>query len=162
MRIQTILNRVEKFKSFVYGRVSLENRMDGFTLVIRVKPRKNSRVFCSSCGRPGPVYDHLTERRFEFIPVWGILGSPQEIFYHRSGWMMTLHFGSNADRSRRAAIGLKIPVRCGRRSHRCGPADGRQGRRHATSSSWPISVRSQPRSTVCRSSGSPRCPSTVR
>ena len=45
MRIQTILNRVEKFKSFVYGRVSLENRMDGFTLVIRVKPRKNSRVF---------------------------------------------------------------------------------------------------------------------
>jgi hypothetical protein len=55
MRIQTIFNRVEKFKSFVYGRVSLENRMDGCTLVIRVKPRKNSRVFCSSCGRPGPV-----------------------------------------------------------------------------------------------------------
>ena len=27
MRIQTILNRVEKFKSFVYGEVALEERM---------------------------------------------------------------------------------------------------------------------------------------
>jgi transposase len=25
-------------------------------------PRKNSRVFCSGCGRPGPVYDRLEER----------------------------------------------------------------------------------------------------
>jgi transposase len=73
MRIQTILNRVEKFKSFVYGRASLEKRLDGFTLVIRVRPRKNSRVFCAGCGRPCPVYDRLKERRFEFIPIWGIL-----------------------------------------------------------------------------------------
>ena len=29
MRIQTILNRVEKFKSFVYGDVTLEERADG-------------------------------------------------------------------------------------------------------------------------------------
>jgi transposase len=73
MRIQTILNRVEKFKSFVFGAASLEQRDDGLTLVVQIVPRKNSRAFCSGCGRPGPVYDRLEERRFEFVPIWGIL-----------------------------------------------------------------------------------------
>jgi transposase len=73
MRIQTILNRVEKFKSFVYGDAELEEQADGLSLVIHVKPRKNSRVFCSGCGRPGPVYDRLQARRFQFVPLWGIL-----------------------------------------------------------------------------------------
>ncbi len=73
MRIQTILNRVEKFKSFVYGEASLEKHTDGLALVVQMEPRKNSRVFCSGCGRPGPVYDRLKQRRFEFVPLWGIL-----------------------------------------------------------------------------------------
>jgi transposase len=73
MRIQTILNQVEKFKSFVYGGARFEKHLDGLSLVIRIKPRKNSRVFCSGCGRPGPLYDRLEERRYEFVPLWGIL-----------------------------------------------------------------------------------------
>jgi hypothetical protein len=35
MRIQTILNQVEKFKSFVYGEASLEKRADGLALVVQ-------------------------------------------------------------------------------------------------------------------------------
>jgi transposase len=73
MRIQTILNRVEKFKSFSYGRASLEERHDGPALVVQVRPRKNSRPYCSGCGRRGPAYDRLESRRFEFVPVWGIV-----------------------------------------------------------------------------------------
>jgi transposase len=73
MRIQTILNRVEKFKSFVYGEASLEECDDGLALVVQMEPRKNGRVYCSSCARPGPAYDRLEARRFEFVPVWGIL-----------------------------------------------------------------------------------------
>ena len=73
MRIQTILNQVEKFKSFVYGEASLETRDDGWALVVEMEPRKNGRVFCSGCGRPGPAYDHLEERRFEYVPIWGVL-----------------------------------------------------------------------------------------
>lgn len=73
MRIQTILNRVEKFKSFLYGKVSFEDHDDGLALIVQMKPRKNSRAFCSGCGRPGPVYDRLEERRFEFVPLWGTL-----------------------------------------------------------------------------------------
>src|SRR4051812_34634524 len=73
MRIQTILNRVEKFKSFVYGAAHIEERDDGPALVVEVEPRKNSRAVCSGCGCPGPTYDRLAERQFEFVPIWGIL-----------------------------------------------------------------------------------------
>jgi transposase len=73
MRIQTILNRVEKFKSFVYGNARLEEQKGAPALVLQVKPRKNSRPFCSGCGRRGKTYDRLEERRFEFVPMWGIL-----------------------------------------------------------------------------------------
>jgi transposase len=73
MRIQTILNRVEKFKSFVYGGAHLEERGDGPALVVAMESRRNSRPFCSGCGRRGPAYDRLEERRFEFVPVWGIV-----------------------------------------------------------------------------------------
>ena len=73
MRFQTILNRVEKFPSLVSGEARLEERDDGPTLVVRVRPRKNSRPYCSGCGRRGPAYDRLEERRFEFVPLWGVV-----------------------------------------------------------------------------------------
>ena len=73
MRIQTILNRVEKFKSFVYGDARFETQASGLAVVVRMKPRKNSFPSCSRCGRRGPVYDRLEERRFEFVPLWGLL-----------------------------------------------------------------------------------------
>ena len=72
MRIQTILNRVEKFKSFVYGAARLEQVQDGPALVVQVRPRKNGRPCCAGCGLAGATYDRLEERRFEFVPVWGI------------------------------------------------------------------------------------------
>jgi transposase len=73
MRIQTILNRVEKFKSFIYGEARLEQQKEGLALIVPIKPRKNGRMFCSGCGRPGRLYDRLEERRFEYVPIWGIL-----------------------------------------------------------------------------------------
>jgi transposase len=73
MRIQTILNRVEKFKSFSYGEAALEGRTDGLALIVKMRARKNSRPYCSGCGRRGPLHDRLKERRFEYVPVWGIL-----------------------------------------------------------------------------------------
>ena len=73
MRIQTILNRVEKFKSFVYGSARLTVGADGPVLEIQVLPRRNSRPHCSGCGRRGPTYDRLELRQFEFVPLWGIL-----------------------------------------------------------------------------------------
>src|SRR5208337_2346228 len=73
MRIQTILNRVEKFKSFVYGEARLEEQDDGPALVVQIEPRKNGRPHCSGYGRPSPAYDRLDERLFKFVPVGGIV-----------------------------------------------------------------------------------------
>ena len=42
------------------------------TLEVEVLARKNGRPICSGCGRAGPGYDRLPERRFEFVPLWGI------------------------------------------------------------------------------------------
>ncbi len=71
MRVQTLLNRMEKFKSFVYGRVKLEERHGESVLVVRIRARKRSRPQCSTCGVRGPVHDHLDEREFEYVPFWG-------------------------------------------------------------------------------------------
>ena len=71
MQLKTILNRVQKFKSFVYGKVRWE-RIGGETaLLIEIFPRRNSRPICSGCGRGGPGYDRLEARLFEFVPLWG-------------------------------------------------------------------------------------------
>lgn len=72
MQIKTILNQIEKFKSFVYKSVSWAK--DGTRRVIEVEvcERKNSRGRCSGCKKPKPGYDRLSLRRFEFVPLWGI------------------------------------------------------------------------------------------
>jgi len=72
MQLKTILNRVEPFKSFVYGKVQWVEGTPRPTLEVALHARKNGRAICSGCGRPGPGYDRLPERRFEFVPLWGI------------------------------------------------------------------------------------------
>ena len=71
MQIKTILNRVQKFKSFVYGDVCWVEGALVPTLEVEMQPRLNGRAECSGCGQRRPGYDRLPERRFEFIPMWG-------------------------------------------------------------------------------------------
>ena len=72
MQIKTILNRVQKFKSFVYTKVRLvEERGQSFFLV-DIAARVNAWLICSGCGRGCRGYDTLKPRRFEFVPLWGI------------------------------------------------------------------------------------------
>ena len=73
MQIQTILNFLIKYSSFVYGKCRLVGEPDDCTLEIEILPRKNGRPECSICGRKGSVYDHQPRpRRFDFVPFWGI------------------------------------------------------------------------------------------
>ncbi len=71
MQIKTILNRVQKYKSFVYGQVSWVENTSVPTLEVEIISRLNSHPICSDCGSKRPGYDRLPERRFEFIPTWG-------------------------------------------------------------------------------------------
>jgi transposase len=72
MLLKTILNRVAPLKSFVYTDERFIEGPNGPAIEIEIQPRKNSRPVCSGCGRRCPGYDHLEQRRFEFIPLWGI------------------------------------------------------------------------------------------
>lgn len=70
MLIKTLLNKVERFKSFVYGAVSIKLVGDEDALVIDLVARRNSRPVCPECGKVGPMYDRQPARLFEYLPVW--------------------------------------------------------------------------------------------
>jgi len=70
MQLQTILNAVEKQKGFVYCDARFSD--DRSEILVRLRPHGRSRPVCSGCGRKGPGYDRLPERRFEFVPLWAI------------------------------------------------------------------------------------------
>jgi len=72
MLVKTILNRVQKFKSFVYGAVRWVDHEGEPALEVELRARANSRPLCSGCGRARPGYDRLPTRRFEFVPLWGL------------------------------------------------------------------------------------------
>lgn len=73
MQRKTILNRVEPFQSFVYGKARWVEGETRPTLEVQLHARKNGRAICSGCGRAGPGYDRLPTRRFQFVPLWGIV-----------------------------------------------------------------------------------------
>ena len=72
MQLKTILNRVEHFKSFVYGKARWVDDAAEPTIEVSIEARKNGRPICSGCGQVRPGYDRLPPRRFEFVPLWGI------------------------------------------------------------------------------------------
>ena len=72
MQLKTILNRVEPYKSFVYKKARWVKDAKRPTIEVLVVPRANGRPICSGCHRPGPGYDRLDERKFEFVPLWQI------------------------------------------------------------------------------------------
>jgi transposase len=73
MHIKTILNHVYRHKGFVYTKYRLVGPKSCPRLEVTIRPRGRSRPVCSGCHRKGPGFDTLATRRFEFIPIWGIL-----------------------------------------------------------------------------------------
>ena len=71
MRIETILNSCQKFKSFVYKNSSWGIHDGEKCLDIHLESRKNSKAICSCCHQQAPCYDTQETRRFEFIPLLG-------------------------------------------------------------------------------------------
>ena len=71
MELTTILNHCHHHRGFVYHHARFGP--DKKTIEVAVRPRQGAAAICSGCQRPAPGYDHLPERRFEFIPFWGFL-----------------------------------------------------------------------------------------
>ena len=72
MQLKSILNHVERHKSFVYQEARWADPKTKREIEIPIEPRSNGRAICSGCGQPAPGYDRLAERRFEFVPLWQI------------------------------------------------------------------------------------------
>ena len=74
MELITILNRCHRFRGFVYQHAHFS--ADKKSIEVAVRPRKGSAAVCSRCHLPAPGYDQFAERRFEFIPLWGVSRLP--------------------------------------------------------------------------------------
>ena len=72
MRIRTILNKYERYKSFVYTNEFFEKHKNQEALIIQIEPRKNSKPTCSGCHQKHSTYDHQSKSRdFAFPLLWG-------------------------------------------------------------------------------------------
>jgi len=58
---------------FVYEGAAWDPAAADKTLLIDVRPRRGSRGYCSGCGERARTYDTMKPRRFQFVPLWGIL-----------------------------------------------------------------------------------------
>lgn len=78
--LKQILNKVEKLDGFVYESSRMINASqlaDGKSsavgsIEIQLRERVGSRGKCSGCQKCAPGYDRLSERRFQFVPLWGM------------------------------------------------------------------------------------------
>ncbi|MFN5170200.1 MAG: ISL3 family transposase [Cyclobacteriaceae bacterium] len=64
---------MEKLKGFVYESERFITSGDRPSIEVVVRPRKGSQGYCGGCGRKGPTYDTGEARRFQYLPMWGIL-----------------------------------------------------------------------------------------
>jgi len=71
MLVKTILNRIQKFKGFVYTNVQFEDSSSR-RIIVDIKPRRGSKGRCHKCMKRCSGYDHLEQRLFDFIPIWNI------------------------------------------------------------------------------------------
>ena len=69
MQLKTILNHVERHKSFVYQDARWADPATKTQIEIPIEPRANGRAICSGCGQPAPGYDRLPERRVALAEV---------------------------------------------------------------------------------------------
>jgi transposase len=63
---------VQHFVGFVYQEVSMQGERRSLSIEITVEPHDGIRGRCSQCQRSAPGYDRLPQRRWLFVPLWGI------------------------------------------------------------------------------------------
>jgi len=71
MRLISLLNQYQHFPGFVYEKA--RHRADSRTIEITVRPRRGAKPVCSGCHQTATAYDHLRQRRFAFVTLWGFM-----------------------------------------------------------------------------------------
>ena len=73
LEVKTLLNRIQHFVGFVYHRICLRGSGATLRIEVKIQPHRGLRGQCSTCQQPCPGYDQLEERRWLFVPLWGIM-----------------------------------------------------------------------------------------
>jgi transposase len=63
---------VQGFVGFVYREVRMLGDKRPEAIEVRVAAHAGIGARCSQCQRRSPGYDRLPERRWQFVPLWGI------------------------------------------------------------------------------------------
>lgn len=79
LEVKTVLNRIQHFAGFIYQEIRLARTQRGRLRVeVHIAPHQGIRGKCSHCRKPAPGYDQLPQRRWLFVPLWGI----KSFFYY--------------------------------------------------------------------------------
>lgn len=73
LEVKTVLNRIQHFVGFVYDCIRMRGSGGSLRVEVQVEPHRGIRGKCSTCLKPCPGYDQLEERRWLFVPLWGIV-----------------------------------------------------------------------------------------
>lgn len=72
LEVKSILNRIQRFVGFIYSSIRLRGSDGSLRVEVRIEPHRGIRGKCPTCLKPCPGYDVLAERRWLFVPLWGI------------------------------------------------------------------------------------------
>jgi transposase len=73
LEVKTLLNQIQHFVGFVYHSICLRGARGSQRVEVRIEPHLGMRGKCSTCQQACPGYDQLAERRWLFVPLWGIV-----------------------------------------------------------------------------------------
>lgn len=73
VEVKTILNRIQRFAGFIYHSIQLRGSGGSLRVEVKLQAHQGIRGKCSTCQKPAPGYDVLEERRWLFVPLWGIV-----------------------------------------------------------------------------------------
>lgn len=72
LEVKTLLNRIQHFVGFIYRSIRLRGSGGSQRIEVRIEPHQGIRGKCAECLGSCPGYDLLPERRWRFVPLWGI------------------------------------------------------------------------------------------
>src|SRR5271165_6690458 len=73
LKVKTLLNRIQHFVGFVYSDIQLRSPRGKLCVEVTVESYQGRKGKCSECRRFAPGYDHLPERWWLFVPLWGVV-----------------------------------------------------------------------------------------
>ncbi len=73
LEVKTVLNRIQRFAGFIYSSIRLRGSGGSLRVEVQIQPHQAIQGKCATCLKPSPGYDQLPERRWLFVPLWGII-----------------------------------------------------------------------------------------